>query len=98
MELILRSRNFFIGGVSFHEKKKIGKNYCAWDEKIGSDYNQWVCTHRPEISSLRNGYYWGLVSVMGRQTKNMVLNILLLISLSKLLYKFCDKTSHLFLL
>ena len=82
MELILRSRNFFIGGVSFHEKKKIGKNYCAWDEKIGSDYKQWVCTHRLEISSLRNGYYWGLVSVMGRQTKNMVLNILLLISLA----------------
>lgn len=49
--------NFFIGGVSFHEKKKIGKNYCAWDEKIGSDYRQWVCTHRPEISSLRNGYF-----------------------------------------
>ena len=92
MELILRSRNLFIGGVSFHEKKKIGKNYCAWDEKIGSDYKQWVCTHRPEISSL------SLVSVMGRQTKNMVLNILLLISPSKLLYKFCDKTSHFFLL
>lgn len=39
------------------KKKKIGKNYCAWDEKIGSDYKQWVCTRRPEISSLRNGYF-----------------------------------------
>ena len=57
MELILRSRIFSIGGISFHEKKKIGKNYCAWDEKISSDYKQWVCTHRPEISSLRNGYF-----------------------------------------
>lgn len=83
------------------KKKIIGKNYSAWDEKIGSDYKQWVCTRRPEISSLRNGYYCHtgfLVSVMGRQKKNMVLNFLLLISLSKLLYKFYDKTSHFFLL
>lgn len=37
-----------------------------------------------------------LVSVMARQKKNTFLNILLLISLSKLLYKFCEKTSHFF--